>query len=180
MNFKRKRSDSTASPASTSSNFSRSSVSPSPPHQYFSNTMELGALAQALPTPAHSWTQQPMNEGKNASGRTMKRFRDSRPDERLIHESTLRRLYNAQREQPNASPMPYEEPPDAAESDKLPVQKSTLHNFWNIPQSPARQSAVSLPSVTNSAEGTRSHNCSTSLAADETMDMDMDGPVVRQ
>lgn len=85
MTFKRKRSDSTSSPASTSSNFSRSSVSPSPPSQFFASAMQLEVPTQAFPSPAHSWVWQPSSEAGNDSGRTMKRFRDNRPDERLIY-----------------------------------------------------------------------------------------------
>ncbi|KAF9629787.1 hypothetical protein BFW01_g10990 [Lasiodiplodia theobromae] len=94
MSPKRKRSDSTSSPASTSSLFSRSSVSPSPPSHLPSNTMQLDFPTQAYPTPAHSWVWQPRSEASNDSGRTMKRFRDNRPDERLIHGYTMRSANN--------------------------------------------------------------------------------------
>ncbi|KAB2572275.1 hypothetical protein DBV05_g9044 [Lasiodiplodia theobromae] len=92
MSPKRKRSDSTSSPASTSSLFSRSSVSPSPPSHLPSNTMQLDLPTQAYPTPAHSWVWQPRSEASNDSGRTMKRFRDNRPDERLIHGTEPQRI----------------------------------------------------------------------------------------
>ncbi|KAF4308107.1 hypothetical protein GTA08_BOTSDO04721 [Botryosphaeria dothidea] len=176
MTFKRKRSDSTSSPASTSSNFSRSSVSPSPPSQFFASAMQLEVPTQAFPSPAHSWVWQPSSEAGNDSGRTMKRFRDNRPDERLIYESTLRRLYNAQREQPHASPIPSQDTAAAASASHEPVvQKSTLHKFWNISQPPSQPPAAALPSVTNNNEGARCQDCDTNLVSDDSMNMDVDG-----
>lgn len=47
--------------------------------------MQLDAPTQTNPSPMPSWVWQPMSEGANHSGRTLKRVRDNRPDERLIH-----------------------------------------------------------------------------------------------
>lgn len=105
----------------------------------------------------------------------MKRSRDNRPDERLIHESTLRRLYNAQREQPNASPMPSEEPvAQEAGLPEKPVQKTTLHRFWNISQPPSQSHTSSLPSASNNAASASCKGCNVSLSSGHSMDMDMD------
>lgn len=92
--------------------------------------------------------------------RTRKRFRDNRPDERVIHgmypiytsqrlesylsnnctiENTISKLFQAQRLHPHASPIPTN-PPQPQQQIQTPqhfqqapaVQKSTLHSFWKI------------------------------------------------
>ncbi|KAF1937331.1 hypothetical protein EJ02DRAFT_357064 [Clathrospora elynae] len=116
--------------------------------------------------------------------RTRKRFRDNRPDMRAIHENTLNKLFAAQRNHPEASPIP---------SDTLPLQhpsqaiakpqKSNLHSFWKqLPTPPVQSLAFSLPvHVTQAAsQRPRCDDCDNSLqCASDGMDVDMDADMGR-
>lgn len=90
MSHKRKRSsDSTASPLSSSSLFSRSS---SPPCIDMDDAPILpggdamgGVGSWGWPAPVVPRQQPPPTPRENVSGRCLKRFRDDRPDERIVH-----------------------------------------------------------------------------------------------
>ncbi|KAF2794781.1 hypothetical protein K505DRAFT_274559 [Melanomma pulvis-pyrius CBS 109.77] len=75
-------------------------------------------------------------EASDLGSRTRKRFRDNRPDERVIHEKTMHLLFSAQRNPTLAIATSSPEP----QSTLLPLpakpQKSTLHSFWNLPAPP--------------------------------------------
>ncbi|KAF4124944.1 hypothetical protein GMORB2_3783 [Geosmithia morbida] len=105
--LKRKRSSSELSS-------SPSSTSSSPPRNDFM-TME---------TPVH------------LHSRTLKRFRDSRPSEKLIHHRTLGMLYSAQRQAaPTPIPAPIHETQTPSLQQQQP-QRQNLHSFWNISSAP--------------------------------------------
>ncbi|KAF2140975.1 uncharacterized protein K452DRAFT_299039 [Aplosporella prunicola CBS 121167] len=162
MAHKRKRSDSSFSPESNSS-FSRSSVSPTP-----AGAMDLDTPTQAHPLPAHAWGYSQAND----SGRTRKRWRDNRPNEHAIHESTLKRLYNAQREHPNVAPVSSHAANSALHHH--PAQRSTLHQFWSISQ-PPNHPVSAPPPVAPEDSRPRCDDCDALLRGNEGMDIDMDG-----
>ncbi|CAG5178285.1 uncharacterized protein ALTATR162_LOCUS8624 [Alternaria atra] len=98
---------------------------------------------------SNAWDFMSVNRVKSSDwgNRTRKRVRDNRPDERAIHENTLNMLFAAQRNHPDASPIP---------SDALPMhqqpnpvsskpQKSTLHSFWKQLPAPPVQPIFSMP-----------------------------------
>ncbi|EDU49794.1 hypothetical protein PtrSN002B_005364 [Pyrenophora tritici-repentis] len=122
--------------------------------------------------------------------RTRKRVRDSRPDEREVHENTLNKLYAAQRNHLDA--MQCDTPP-VKESATIPTtmpvskpQKSTLHSFWKQLPAPPVQPIFSVPVQQDQIP---SHlptcdDCDTPLqSGNESMDVDMDldmrGPLER-
>jgi hypothetical protein len=110
-------------------------------------------------TPKHH-TQEEEHTPQNLNSRTRKRYRDARPEESQIHgtslffhhtsilslenilttliASTVEKLFQAQKAHPHASPQPSQPqlqystqfPPQEAQ----PLQKSTLHSFWHLPQ----------------------------------------------
>ena len=91
MVLKRKRSEEafTSPMSSTSSLSSRASQSPSPQYGHAKptdNLMDFEFTFSSIPSP---WSRpvQPFGRLENQSGRTCKRFRDDRPDERAIHRS---------------------------------------------------------------------------------------------
>lgn len=101
----------------------------------------------------------------NISGpnpRTRKRFRDNRPDVNMIHQSTLAKLYSAQKADHSAhsgSEKPLcsfvsNIPSQQRDTRHIPTQRS-LHSFFNISQpqpsttnsTPPRQEAQNLPEL---------------------------------
>ncbi|KAK8195657.1 uncharacterized protein BKA78DRAFT_310348 [Phyllosticta capitalensis] len=198
MSHKRKRSsDSTASPLSSSSLFSRSS---SPPCIDMDDAPILpggdamgGVGSWGWPAPVVPRQQPPPTPRENVSGRCLKRFRDDRPDERIVHESTLRRLYDAQRAAPHASlstplttttttALPSPSPqfiPTAVplaqfpQQQLHPVQKSTLHQFWHISKPPPPPQTINLASLKDTA-ALRCEDCDVSLVGYYGVGVDMD------
>ncbi|KAB8336795.1 hypothetical protein FH972_021104 [Carpinus fangiana] len=81
------------------------------------------------------------------NSRTQKRYRDNRPDEAIIHQNTLSMMYTAAYH--DTSSMVHDDGQMSLDSDAqfqawstplspLPVQKTTLHNFWQIKSTPGR------------------------------------------
>lgn len=93
------------------------------------------------PVPWMMYPGSATNTSYGLNSRTRKRFRDNRPDINTIHQSTLTKLYNAQRaEQPAPSDIAIsltpsiELPTNHDEAHQpAPTQKS-LHAFFNIRQ----------------------------------------------
>jgi hypothetical protein len=136
--------------------------------------------------------------------RTRKRFRDNRPDERVIHgmlllpsevcsiesnsltssiENTIHKLFSAQRNHPDASPIPSSFLPAPqqtthAPSTQLPPQKSTLHSFWNIRAPPVQSPIFQLHQqvAPTSWNAPRCEECDAPLQAeaDDALAVDMD------
>ncbi|EON62493.1 hypothetical protein W97_01716 [Coniosporium apollinis CBS 100218] len=178
MALKRKRSNDGFSPISTSSFLSTStygSQSPTPAPRVQST----GSMIVDGPVPSNSitaWTtgvRKPNSSDLNS--RTRKRFRDNRPDESVIHENTISKLFTAQREYPHAAPVlsqPLAPPPTAVPTS----QKSTLHAFWNLPPTHAHTvSAQSHTAAFEEPQGLRCDDCDTALAPGDSMDVDMGG-----
>lgn len=111
--------------------------------------------------------------------RTRKRYRDNRPDEQAIHETTLNKLFAAQRGHSHASSTPTTgslAPP--ARPLVLDQQKSTLHTFWKqLPAAPVQSLLVAAPSYTPSPmlQRPQCEDCDAVLHdVDGREDMDMD------
>ncbi|KAI8938712.1 hypothetical protein NX059_004580 [Plenodomus lindquistii] len=135
MTIKRKRSDDSSSSDSLST---PETQSPS----FFSRydgamDMDMDTDSSSRPNP---WSFANASRVKSSDWgyRTRKRFRDNRPDEQSIHETTLTKLFAAQHT-PLASPLP---PPPTQPTHTRPLlhtQKSTLHSFWKqLPTPPVR------------------------------------------
>jgi hypothetical protein len=202
MALKRKRSID-SSPISTSSLASSTPESQSPTaFQAARSTYNTETMDTETTSPFTSWPVRKPGCNWDSSAemgcRTRKRCRDNRPDERLVHgmftsiysdhirfrrtiadsiyvESTLRRLYSAQRDHPHASPIPtqnlshtYPTPV----SISAPVQKSTLHSFWNI-STPPVQPPIFQIHETSQTSVPRCEDCDSVLLSDG-MDIDVD------
>ncbi|KIW01558.1 uncharacterized protein PV09_07034 [Verruconis gallopava] len=124
MGLKRKRSsEDTSSPSSLSvSSFASSSPSPSPWQPAPSRTDVDAQMELCFPV------SKPFRHMDDHEGRTRKRWR-SRPNEDAIHEHTIQKLFDAQRQRPHAEPVPSSLVPSLP---SRPPQRSTLHEFWNI------------------------------------------------
>lgn len=173
MALKRKRSCSNSSPASTSSfttSTSRGSQSPTPAPRLFNGAMD---LETPIPSnPVLSWN---MDVGKLSSldlnSRTRKRFRDNRPNENIIHETTMDKLFSAQRQFPHAAPILSQSQPPVRNS--TPTQKSTLHSFWSLPRS--RPQPIFAHANSSSVSNTQPpccEDCDGALQGDGEMDID--------
>ncbi|KAG9187622.1 hypothetical protein G6011_05493 [Alternaria panax] len=111
--------------------------------------------------------------------RTRKRVRDNRPDERAIHENTLNILFAAQRNHPDASPIPSDPVPIHQQLNTISSkpQKSTLHSFWKELPAPPVQPIFSMPiqQEQTSSQLPRCEDCDAHLQSeDDSMDVDMD------
>ncbi|EFQ92776.1 hypothetical protein CFE70_009122 [Pyrenophora teres f. teres 0-1] len=111
--------------------------------------------------------------------RTRKRLRDSRPDEREIHENTLNKLYAAQRNHLDVSAMQCDTRPteEAATIAVSKPQKSTLHSFWKQLPAPPVQPIFSVPVQQNQppSQLPTCDDCDTPLqSGNDSMDVDMD------
>ncbi|KAF2476661.1 uncharacterized protein BDR25DRAFT_252819 [Lindgomyces ingoldianus] len=143
MGLKRKRSMDD-SPVSTSS-FAASTPeaqSPTPiPHQ-FDGAMDLDISSHF--SLGRWWESRPGRlSSSDVGSRTRKRFRDNRPDERVIHENTINKLFSAQRNYPHAQPI-LSDSAQLAPQHAPAVQKSTLHAFWKLPAPPVQSHTIQI------------------------------------
>ncbi|KAF2440314.1 hypothetical protein P171DRAFT_394657 [Karstenula rhodostoma CBS 690.94] len=181
MGFKRKRSvdESPVSVSSFAGFATPDAQSPTPLPNGYSGMMNLDAPTSR----GTGWDFS--NLGRIKSGdwglRTRKRFRDNRPDEHIIHETTINKLFSAQRTQPHAEPILSDTLPAQQEPVVQKPQKSTLHAFWNIP-APLVQPPIAQMQPPREADAPRCEDCDTLLekdANDMDVDMDIDGPFER-
>ncbi|KAF2000261.1 hypothetical protein P154DRAFT_522734 [Amniculicola lignicola CBS 123094] len=178
MGFKRKRA-ADDSPASVSS-FSPSTPeaqSPTPlPHDHDS-AMDLTISSRFSFSPSR-WGFPSSRLGSSDLGsRTRKRFRDNRPEERVIHETTIQKLFNAQRTHPHAEPILSSPHPQYSTQPAPPVQKSTLHSFWKLPTPPVQAPLFQAQQQPQQHvwNGPRCEDCDVQLRGDgDGMDVDMD------
>ncbi|OCK82523.1 hypothetical protein K432DRAFT_219228 [Lepidopterella palustris CBS 459.81] len=174
MGLKRKRSCSNSSPLSISSfatSTSCGSQSPTPASHLFG-----GAMDVEIPVPSHpiSLCNRDIRRlsSSDLNSRTRKRFRDNRPDESILHETTIEKLFSAQRQFPHAAPIPSQPQPSARCASS--TQKSTLHSFWALPVTKHHtfNRMKSLP-IQNS-QLPRCEDCDNALQSENEMDMDLD------
>ncbi|KAJ4406265.1 hypothetical protein N0V91_004719 [Didymella pomorum] len=104
--------------------------------------------------------------------RTRKRVRDNRPDERVIQENTVQKLFLAQRQPHTPIPSIHEAPPLTVTKP----QKSTLHSFWTITVTPVQSPIFSYHTTASQSieSGPRCEDCDAQLDTEEGMDIDMD------
>ncbi|KAH7120004.1 hypothetical protein B0J11DRAFT_73417 [Dendryphion nanum] len=189
MGFKRKRSVST-SPMSISSFGSAptpEAQSPTPMPDNYANRMDMDMDIDLAPVSRFQFgSSNSLNsrwshrlDSSDMGSRTRKRFRDNRPDERVVHETTLQKLFLAQRVQPHASPIlsaPIQ-PAIQAPQPPAPVQKSTLHSFWKLPAPPAQAPPPTIR-VQHFQDAPRCEDCDAPLRDEvDGMDVDVDGDV---
>ncbi|KAK0714266.1 hypothetical protein B0T21DRAFT_375511 [Apiosordaria backusii] len=136
-------------------------------------------------------------------GRTMKRFRDNRPSEEIIHQHTLHLLYSAQQQQQHQLQAPWPPQVQVTEPTPAPVTSQThseqhqrsLHSFWKLPTRIAAAPSSSQSSLASSPSpavmptsfpviaSTTCDDCGTGLVGSGTggdqdeMMMDVDGVV---
>ncbi|KAF2235296.1 hypothetical protein EV356DRAFT_122603 [Viridothelium virens] len=174
MTIKRKRSFSDFSPESNASTSSERHGSPSPTSPY---GIEKALLALDGSYDADPWPTSRNVDAWQMSGRTMKRYRDNRPSEKIIHENTMHKLYDAQKRDPQPFSLPAIEPAVAENPILSAPQKSTLHAFWRLP-APSRHSPAWPIDQSQSvvlAHDTRCEDCDCSLRPTDMMDVDVDG-----
>jgi hypothetical protein len=96
-------------------------------------------------------------------------------------ETTINKLFLAQRKQPHAEPIPSDTLPAQQAPAQQKPQKSTLHAFWKIPVPPV-QPPIAQMHHHHDANAPRCEDCDTLLEKDANdMDVDMDdnGPLER-
>ncbi|KAF2641681.1 hypothetical protein P280DRAFT_468239 [Massarina eburnea CBS 473.64] len=146
MGHKRKRSTSISPFSTTSSIFSSST-----PETQSPATFPIHDSAMAIDAPfqrVNAWDFSSVGRVKSSYGgssgdwglRTKKRIRNNRPDECIIHENTIQKLFTAQRQNPHASPIPSDTLPSPHQPTPIfeKPQKSTLHTFWKLPAPPVQ------------------------------------------
>ncbi|CVK83825.1 hypothetical protein LB506_001121 [Fusarium annulatum] len=101
--------------------------------------------------------------------RTMKRFRDNRPSEEIIHERTLNMLYSAQSQHQHTE-LPSENIQVPLEPARPESNQQSLHRFWNISSAPsAPTTSLGQTQLTPS----NCDDCGASLnSGDDGMDID--------
>jgi hypothetical protein len=121
------------------------------------------------------------------NSRTRKRYRDNRPDENAIYgvscwlgavinmasladacrcaATTISKLYEAQRQQPQALPAP-SQPTHFVQAPTQP-QRNTLHSFWRINHPPVRPSTAIEINLSP-----RCQDCDSSLQHEDEMELD--------
>lgn len=185
MYLKRKRSESELS-TSTTSTFD------SPPRFGFAPPttdvcMDTGNFIFVAESPASPLSRFGNNKNisfPRVSGRTMKRFRDSRPSEEDVHQRTLNILYAAQKQQaPTQSHgthavhqrphhLPTAAQPGPSSSSFPSSQQPDLHSFWNLPSRPSAPQVACMP-PTSIETPTDCEDCGQMLCSDDGM-MDVD------
>jgi hypothetical protein len=200
MALKRKRSSITfSSPSTTMSNISMSSdaMDTSAIPFFYQPTKPL--LEQQKPTWA--WpTYDDTPSAQHLNSRTRKRHRDDRPDENVVYgasgtwlggfaclsdladvcrraASTIQRLYDAQRQNPHASPI-LSSPISAPQGfeQRPSSQRSTLYSFWQLPATTAPKMDDMMQVDGGGAAAMRGHekceDCDRSLRYADFMDVD--------
>ncbi|RMZ69359.1 orf21 [Pyrenophora seminiperda CCB06] len=176
MGFKRKHSTEDASLSIASFRaFSISDTHPIPECCDAMTNMECQSTSRT-----NAWDFASANRVKSGEwgNRTRKRVRDSRPDERAIHENTLNKLYAAQRHHASASPMLCDTTTPLPVEQQQPMskpQKCTLHAFWKeLPAPPVQPISSSLPTQ-QEQKLPRCDDCDTPLqSGSDSMDVEMD------
>ncbi|KAF5027688.1 hypothetical protein F66182_172 [Fusarium sp. NRRL 66182] len=104
------------------------------------------------------------------NSRTMKRFRDNRPSEEMIHQRTLNMLYSAQNQ--HQPILPSEIAHTSSEAARPDSHQQSLHRFWNISSAPSTSS-----SDFNQTEATPSNcdDCGAGLSDPGEEGMEIDG-----
>ncbi|RMY64532.1 hypothetical protein D0863_09751 [Hortaea werneckii] len=181
MALKRKRStpfiSSPVSDISTTTTSSSDETSAIP--FFYQQQKPISPLPLQRQKPTWSWpTYDDTPSSQLLNSRTRKRHRDDRPDEHQIHASTIQRLYDAQRQHPEASPMPSHQSISAITQQQQPQsqpQSSTLHKFWRLPPTSTCSSQSMQMERTcqpPTSEFLQCEDCDGSLRTGDAMDID--------
>ena len=196
MGIKRKRSFESYSPSSSSISMASAHsgpVSPSPSWYSKDSMMEIDSI-QPIASPVRQIQSWALDAVMDWNSRTRKRWRDNRPDEETIHsekqsrvrdqatqaneecaESTIDKLFSAQRYKPDASPVmsSWTVPKDMAAK----TQQATLHSFWNLPSQTITKSTFSSScSSQHPGEILQCVDCNRELGIGRDTGMDADVP----
>jgi len=198
MTLKRKRSSPSFSSHSTT-NSEDSAMDTSDIPCFYQQNKPVDAFAQKS-----TWSFPMYNNDScepHLDSRTRKRHRDNRPEEQEVYgvsrwvgammnmssladvccyaASTIQRLYDAQRNHPDAAPIPSVQ---SLATPFAPAQKSTLHSFWSINQAPAVSEPTQMQLDVEMASSVRAtlncEDCDRSLRYNDALDVDED--LVRQ
>ncbi|KAG2419218.1 hypothetical protein HFD88_004013 [Aspergillus terreus] len=113
----------------------------------------------ASPTPLPEYTFSMDDSPKHLHSRTRKRFRNDRPDEKVVYENTLRWLFTAQQNRPAQTPIGVADEQDM-DSEPLPTpetldpRQQTLHKFFQ----PSQPALHSRPHLTKLRPNEQSNN----------------------
>ncbi|RYP63303.1 hypothetical protein DL771_009335 [Monosporascus sp. 5C6A] len=172
MVLKRKRSESEFSVTSSSAFTS--------PLRPFATAMDI-CFTSPSPTRPQSGSMAPAH----LPSRTLKRFRDSRPSDELIHRRTLNMLYSAAQKQkqqqqqqwPEEAATQVQAQPETPRDSGSGGQMS-LHSFWKLPPTSAAASSASAPPVDRAIYApTSCEDCGQTLGGEDGGgdSMDIDG-----
>ncbi|KAG9258151.1 uncharacterized protein F5Z01DRAFT_645289 [Emericellopsis atlantica] len=102
-------------------------------------------------------------------GRTMKRLRNSRPSDNLVHQRTLGMLYAGASQQTSSQTAPIRQSSTPMTDSHPPSANESLHRFWNIRSAPTPSPSVERrPSFPTCCD-----DCGTSLGGgDQGMDVE--------
>lgn len=191
MVLKRKRSSATfSSPTSVCSSDSYPQIS-SPLSYFYTQSKPVEPLYQKPSWPLARHDAETTSRDLNS--RTRKRHKDDRPDEQTVYgvsawigaviemstladvcrcaATTISRLFEAQREQPHATPITSQSP-QSLQSSAQP-QRNTLHSFWQIRQPPASSSmAIDFPAALENHNKIACEDCDQALQDDDAMQLD--------
>ncbi|KAM3415209.1 hypothetical protein BST61_g8740 [Cercospora zeina] len=167
MALKRKRSSPAfSSPGSDGSDVTMQS---SPLSSFYNQSKPVDAISTST-KPTWSW---PTYEDSPAhlNSRTRKRHR-ARPDEEQLCAKTITRLYEAQRQFPNAAPVS-SSPVTSTATAETPTQRTTLHSFWNIRQASTDAAmSVRAPKGETSCSLIMCEDCDQHVRSADAMDLD--------
>ncbi|KAF2755262.1 hypothetical protein EJ05DRAFT_479056 [Pseudovirgaria hyperparasitica] len=161
----------TSSVSSRATDSTRTSQSPSPLPR-FSNpfAMDIDQPIRSLPFAQWGASQHTSRiSASDLGSRTRKRHRDNRPKQEIVHETTISKLFDAQKHLPDAAPVVSQ--PQLQPRLSNAAQKSTLHSFWALPKEAPR-----LASMHTVSFGQQQHceDCDQALVVEEMMEMDID------
>jgi hypothetical protein len=94
-------------------------------------------------------------------------------------ETTISRLFSAQRTHPHAEPIMSDALPSQPSTIQRPPQRSTLHAFWNLPAPPVQPPTFHTPQQ-QLASAARCEDCDAALQQEANgmeVDMEIDGPM---
>jgi hypothetical protein len=189
MALKRKRSSQAFS--SPSSDASEATTLSSPMPLFYQQSKPVEPLFHK---PTWSFPTYDDHTSQHLNSRTRKRYRDNRPDEQSVYgasgwigaviqmsmladvcrcaANTINKLYEAQRQHLDASPIHSDMHTTNANTTE-PTQRSTLHSFWRLPKAPTTIS-MSIDSSLRSLDRSNAlcEDCDKPLRHDDAMDID--------
>ncbi|KAL1305267.1 hypothetical protein AAFC00_002178 [Neodothiora populina] len=117
------------------------------------------------------WKVQDDAGAAHLNSRTRKRYRDNRPESEQVYATTITKLFGAQKEHPNASPIQSRDQPIRQQP---PAQSSTLHYFWRLPSSATTSLRRNSPDSQSAFEPNSAacEDCDDSLRSADAMDLD--------